>query len=319
MSARQSPRSGCSGRASCTVDRQPSVRAAAARQAASTWSRRSVALRRRRAATPARRALARASRPTWLSKGPAPVTAAVKLRVAPERQRRQGAVGQGHEDGAPICRPTRRVEHRPVVSGQVDHHDHVGRADVGQQPGYPHLRAADRDDTRPEHGQLGGEQAPPHRTRRRPRARKPGHSPAGGPLGQQQYWLGRKRPPVDAFEGGRDVGHLGGQGRAEYITGCRVADPLRGGAQAAGHLFANGRLEFDEAVEAQFGGQADHGGAAGAGPAGHVGHRPEGHRLGVVGHHRRHPPLGRGQGGQVCVDLRRNSHGIDVTVTVLLK
>ena len=42
------------------------------RQAVSTWSRRRVALCRRRAATPATRAFPSASVPTWLSNGPTP-------------------------------------------------------------------------------------------------------------------------------------------------------------------------------------------------------------------------------------------------------
>ena len=99
-----------------------SIRAPERPTRASMRSRRSVADRRRRAATPATRALARASVPTWLSKGPAPraLTANVaSARSASGESALSVTATRPAPDSAAACGG---VEHPALVAAQVDRH-----------------------------------------------------------------------------------------------------------------------------------------------------------------------------------------------------
>ena len=257
-------------------------------------------MRRRRAATPATRALARASVPTWLSNGPAPDAVDREAPRRPLGERRERAVGEGDDRGPALGGRAGGVEHPALVAAQVDHDDDVA-GPGGASCGRPRTLGARRRSSTPARSRP---RSVGEAVRRCRRCASPARTRdlARRAVGQQvdravERGRGRRASRVaSTLSSSRP-----GCGRARRgPAGSRMRSAA--GRRRCAELGLDGGLQLDEAVVPELGRQPHDGGAAGPGPAGQVGHRAEGDRLGVVDARPRPPGARPGAARAMCVD-----------------
>ena len=260
--------------------------------------------RRRRAATPVTSALARASVPTWLSKGPAPSARDHEGdRRAGSASGDSGAVGDGDDDAAGRRRSRRRRRAPSARSG-------AGRSATSTSPGSRvRERAGDRDAVSRSTRSTPGAQQVEVRRRAARRCRPAAlagqdpHAPAcGRPAGD-----GRGRTASRSTAS--SVRWTLSASRAQRSPRARRRRRARRMRSAAGRSCwsssaADRGLEPDPAVVAEAVGQADDGGAAGARPAAQLGDGAEGGH--ATGRPARPRPPGARPGGarRRCASMR---------------
>ena len=272
-------------------------------------SRRSVAERRRRAATPATSALARASVPTWLSNGPGLDASTVNTA---------SACSASGDSALSVTATSRRpaLGGRPRRRRPPSARSGAGRSRPRRRPGRAARGVRSTRTSDPATSSTPGRTSGRGRRRRRGRCRRWPRRTARPP-GASGPPAGRRRCGTSSGSTASRVAWTfssdGSEGAAHGVVDRPLPDALGRRPQALTQLGLDGGLQLDEAVVADAAREADHRRPAAPGPVGERGDRAERDRLGVVDARPR-PPGARPEGARDVTSMIRSRTDMEQTL-----